>query len=238
MAESLAGSTRPPRPRCSLCWPRPWRPAGRLPGPRRSSNSAGSGRTAGSTGRNAVRWRTALLAGHRCMGCWPPRRPRSWPCSRSGPRSTAPTASWPTAAPTWVGSGPPPPRCDACLSLRINTFGRFRGRAGHSGDRSRCRRTTPRTRFGSTTRPASPGPVSPPPSSPTWSPANGWPPSSPGRKPLPGPAGVHRRPRTRGPDGAGDRPTRGSHRAPAGRPGHRRPGPPDPARRVRQRPRR
>jgi putative transposase len=37
-------------------------------------------------------------SGTRCTGCWPGNTRRSSTCSRPGARSTAPTASWPTAA--------------------------------------------------------------------------------------------------------------------------------------------
>jgi hypothetical protein len=43
--------------------------------------------------------------GTRCMACWTGRSPRSWGWPRSGARPTAPTASSPTAAPTWRGCG-------------------------------------------------------------------------------------------------------------------------------------
>ena len=36
------------------------------------------------------------------MGCSPSRPRRFWRCSMSGVRSTGPTASSPTAAPTWA----------------------------------------------------------------------------------------------------------------------------------------
>ena len=90
-------------------------------------------------------------------GILPEEAERSWPCSMSGARSTGPTESWRTGAPTWAGCGSRLRRCAGCFSLQTSTFGRFRGRASRSGGRSRSGWSTPRTRSGSTTRRTSPG---------------------------------------------------------------------------------
>ena len=86
------------------------------------------------------RWRPAATAGRgrqaagrvaRCTGCSPRRWPRSWRCSTSGARSTARTASWPTAAPTWVGCGSRRPACGGCCSWLTSISGRV-ARPGRS----------------------------------------------------------------------------------------------------------
>ena len=81
--------------------------------------------------------RPSRRAGTRCTACSPRRSPRSWPCSTSGARSTAPTASSPTAAPTWTGCGCRRRRSGGCWPRRACSCGRCRGRAGRCASRSR-----------------------------------------------------------------------------------------------------
>ena len=88
-------------------------------------------------------WPTRHRAGRRCTGCSTPKRPRSWPCSRSGARSTARTASSPTAAPTWTGCGCRRRRCGGFFSWPTSTSGHCPGPATSSGGRSRTGRSTP-----------------------------------------------------------------------------------------------
>jgi len=123
VAGSRTGSTRPPRPGCSTCSMRRSTRAGRCAGPATNLSSARFGRTAGWPVGPAGSWPTTTLAGHRCTGCSPRRPPRSWTCSTSGARPTGPTASSPTAAPTWAGAGCRRPACGGCFSLLTSTFG-------------------------------------------------------------------------------------------------------------------
>jgi len=92
--------------------------AGRSGGPPRRwawiTPATTSGRCAATPGG----WPTRRRAGTRCTGCWPGNAPPSSGCSRPGARSTAPTASWPTAGrgPGWCTSASP--RCAACSARK------------------------------------------------------------------------------------------------------------------------
>jgi hypothetical protein len=112
--------------------------------------------TGGFTGVPLASWPTRPPVAARCMACWTGRSRRSSGCSRSGVRSTAPTASSPTAAPTWSGCGCRRPACTGCWSARACGCGRCRGQDGRSASRSRTGPNTGRGRSGSTTRPLHP----------------------------------------------------------------------------------
>src|SRR5512133_35182 len=94
-------------------------------------------------GGSPASWRTRRPVAARCTACWTGRSPRSCGCSRSGARSTAPTASSLTAVPTWSGSGSRRPACAACWSARAYGCGRCRGQAAASARRSRTGWSTP-----------------------------------------------------------------------------------------------
>src|SRR5947199_354441 len=77
------------------------------------------------------------LVAARCTACWTGRSPRSWRCSTSGARSTAPTASSPTAARIGSESGSRHPACAGCWSARPGGGGRCPAQAAGSASRSR-----------------------------------------------------------------------------------------------------
>ena len=169
MARSRPGWIRPPSPGCWTCSARPPRPAGRCEPPARCSRSASCASTGGLAGEPPANSRTIRPVAARCTACWTGRSPRSCGCSTSGARSTARTASSPTAARIWAGCGSRRPVCAGCWSARACGCGRCLGRAGRSASRSRTGSTTGQGRSGSTTRPTSPAPGSPRPWSRTWS---------------------------------------------------------------------
>jgi hypothetical protein len=146
---------RPPSPGCWTCSARPPRPAGRSAGPVRCWRSASCASTGGWAGGRLASSRIRRPVAARCTACWTGRSPRSCGCSASGARSTAPTASSPTAAPIWSGCGSRRPACAACWSARGSGCGRCPVPAGPSASRSRTGWSTGQGRSGSTTRPTS-----------------------------------------------------------------------------------